>query len=85
MKIQEAAIAIARTASSLRCGGPVRSMPLEAVRAEAQRLAAAGYPEIVVTGIHLASYGRGTPYGLLDAIEAVHLSARRVRLGSWNP
>lgn len=65
--------------------GPVRSMPLEAVRAEAQRLAAAGYPEIVVTGIHLASYGRGTPYGLLDAIEAVHLSARRVRLGSLEP
>ena len=39
--------------------GPVRSMPLEDVRAEARRLAEAGYPEIVLTGIHLASYGRG--------------------------
>lgn len=65
--------------------GPVRSMPLEDVRAEARRLANAGYPEIVVTGIHLASYGRGTDDTLLDAIRAVAESVPRVRLGSLEP
>ncbi len=67
--------------------GPVRSMPLDQVRAEAQRLADAGYREIVVTGIHLASYGRGTQDTLLDAIRAVHDTpgVARVRLGSLEP
>ena len=67
--------------------GPVRSMPLDEVRAEAQRLADAGYREIVVTGIHLASYGRGTEDTLLDAIRAVHDTpgVERVRLGSLEP
>ena len=67
--------------------GPVRSMPLEAVAAEAARLGAAGYREIVVTGIHLASYGRGTEWTLMDAVRAVHDApgVRRVRLGSLEP
>lgn len=67
--------------------GPVRSMPLEAVKAEARRLADAGYREIVLTGIHLASYGRGTQETLLDAIRAVHDTpgVARVRLGSLEP
>ena len=60
-------------------------MPLEDVRAEARRLANAGYPEIVVTGIHLASYGRGTEDTLLDAIRAVAEAVPRVRLGSLEP
>ena len=67
--------------------GPVRSMPLADVRAEAARLASSGYREIVVTGIHLASYGRGTQDTLLDAIRAVHdqPGVLRVRLGSLEP
>ena len=67
--------------------GPVRSMPLADVREEARRLAAAGYPEIVLTGIHLASYGRGTGDSLIDAVRAVHDTegVRRVRLGSLEP
>ena len=67
--------------------GPVRSMPLCEVRAEARRLAEAGYREIVVTGIHLASYGRGTDDTLIDAIAAVHDTpgVERVRLGSLEP
>ena len=67
--------------------GPVRSMPLEAVSAEAARLAGAGYREIVVTGIHLASYGRDTGCTLLDAVRAVHDApgVLRVRLGSLEP
>ena len=67
--------------------GPVRSMPMESVRAEAERLGAAGYREIVVTGIHLASYGRGTQDTLIDAVRAVHDAngVCRVRLGSLEP
>ena len=65
--------------------GPVRSMPMENVRAEAQRLACAGYKEIVVTGIHMASYGRGTGENLADAISAVHDTGVRVRIGSLEP
>lgn len=69
--------------------GPVRSRPLQEVREEAQRLSDAGFLEIVVTGIHLASYGRdvkdGT--GLIDALRAAHdaSGARRIRLGSLEP
>ena len=67
--------------------GPVRSMPLKAVRVEAARLAASGYRELVLTGIHLASYGRGTEDTLIDAIRAVHDTegVARVRLGSLEP
>lgn len=67
--------------------GPVRSMPMDAVKAEAQRLADAGYREIVLTGIHMASYGRGTDDRLIDAIRAVHDTpgVERVRLGSLEP
>jgi len=67
--------------------GPVRSMPMDAVRAEAKRLAESGYREIVVTGIHMASYGRGTEDRLIDAIRVIHDTpgVERVRIGSLEP
>ena len=65
--------------------GPVRSMDLSDVRAEAVRLAEAGYKEIVLTGIHLASYGRDTGSSLLDAVREVCACVPRVRLGSLEP
>ena len=67
--------------------GPIRSMPLEDVRTEAQRLADAGYKEIVVTGIHMASYGLDIGNTLIDAIEAVNGAEglERVRIGSLEP
>ncbi len=67
--------------------GPVRSMPLEQVKAEAERLARAGYVELVLTGIHMASYGRESGDTLIDAIRAVHDTegVMRVRLGSLEP
>ena len=67
--------------------GPVRSMPLAQVREEAGRLAKAGYRELIVTGIHLASYGRERGERLIDAIRAVHdvPGVDRVRLGSLEP
>ncbi|MBQ6594247.1 MAG: tRNA (N(6)-L-threonylcarbamoyladenosine(37)-C(2))-methylthiotransferase MtaB [Clostridia bacterium] len=67
--------------------GPVRSMPLAAVREEARRLAESGYAEIVLTGIHLASYGRDSGESLLDAVRAAAETPGvcRVRLGSLEP
>ena len=69
--------------------GPIRSRPLTDVRAEAERLGAAGFQELVITGIHIASYGAELSDGptLLDAVRAVHDApgVRRVRLGSLEP
>lgn len=69
--------------------GPIRSRPLPEIRAEAESLAAAGFQEAVLTGIHLTSYGR-EQHGaitLLDAIRTVHgvEGIRRIRLGSLEP
>ncbi|MEQ2455888.1 tRNA (N(6)-L-threonylcarbamoyladenosine(37)-C(2))-methylthiotransferase MtaB [Flavonifractor hominis] len=69
--------------------GPIRSLPLDQAAAEAARLAAEGYKELVLTGIEISSWGRdleGKP-GLMDLIEAVCLAAPgcRVRLGSLEP
>ena len=69
--------------------GPIRSRSLDNIREETQRLAAAGYREIVLTGIHLSSYGKDLGDGstLLDAIRAVHAveGVQRIRLGSLEP
>lgn len=67
--------------------GPVRSLDIESVAREAARLGEAGYSEIVVTGIQLASYGRDMGYDLCDAVEAIGRAAgvKRIRLGSIEP
>jgi len=66
--------------------GRPRSSPLAQVRAEAERLAGAGFREIVLTGIHLGVYGRDLDDGtdLADAVLAVAEvgSLQRVRLSS---
>lgn len=66
--------------------GPLRSRRLERVFSEAEKLVAAGFKEIVLTGIHLGAYGRDLAANvtLTDAARAV-LSVgglRRLRLGS---
>ena len=69
--------------------GGVRSRDLQSVRQEAEALAESGFQEIVLTGIHLSSYGRDLPEkpGLMDAVEAVCAAEgiKRVRLGSLEP
>lgn len=68
--------------------GPVRSRPLEDVIDEANRLIAHGYREIILTGIHVASYGKDLKnVTLLDAIRAVHdlEGVERLRLSSVEP
>lgn len=68
--------------------GKIRSKSIDQVRLEAQTLAEAGYLEIVLTGIHLASYGKDFgPACLEKAIQAVASvpGIQRIRLGSLEP
>jgi threonylcarbamoyladenosine tRNA methylthiotransferase MtaB len=55
---------------------------------EVQRLADAGFKEIVLTGIHIASYGRDLKTtNLLELLKSIHEveGIRRIRLGSIEP
>ena len=67
--------------------GRVRSRDLGDVLEEVRRLAANGYREVVLTGIHLSSYGADTGENLLRLIQKVHEieGIRRIRLGSLEP
>ena len=68
--------------------GRIRSRAIEDVVDEVRRLADNGYKEVVLTGIHLSSYGRDTgKETLLDVIEAVNSidGIERIRLGSLEP
>lgn len=66
--------------------GRVRSRSLESIREECLTLAASGYKEIVLTGIHIGAYGRDFKgkVTLVDAIKTVLDAANplRLRLGS---
>lgn len=67
--------------------GRVRSRSMESVRGEVETLAGNGYQEVVLTGIHLSSYGIDTGTDLLSLIRTVHEVAgiKRIRLGSLEP
>ena len=67
--------------------GGIRSRKPADIAAEAARLAQAGFTELVLTGIHLTSYGRDLGDAtLLDAIRACDQpSVQRIRLGSLEP
>ena len=67
--------------------GRIRSRAVSDIKAEAQRLAANGYSEIVLVGINLTSYGKGEDYNICDAVDAVCEvnGIKRVRLGSLEP
>ena len=70
--------------------GRVRSLPLDDCVRQARELEAAGYREIVLTGIEISSWGQdleGKPE-LIEAIEAICQGLSpdtRVRLGSLEP
>ena len=89
MKIQEGCDRFCTYCIIPSVRGPIRSRPLGEIRAEAESLAEAGFREVVLTGIHLTSYGR-EQHGavtLLDAIRTVHEvgGIERIRLGSLEP
>lgn len=71
--------------------GRVRSRNIESVLKEVHFLAEKGYKEVVLTGIHLSSYGVDFPEEkketLLSLIRAVHEieGIQRIRLGSLEP
>ena len=69
--------------------GPNRSQPKEAALRDLRALLGAGYPEVVLTGIHLGTYGRdlstrGSIAGLLSEMLEVAAPAR-MRLSSLDP
>ena len=65
----------------------MRSRNVQNVLEEVKRLAASGYQEVVLTGIHLSSYGIDCGESLLHLIQMVHQveGIRRIRLGSLEP
>jgi threonylcarbamoyladenosine tRNA methylthiotransferase MtaB len=69
--------------------GPSRSVAPELVLEQVQQLVAAGYPEVVLTGIHIGGYGFDleTPSNLVTLIKRLLASSavHRLRLGSIEP
>jgi len=68
--------------------GRVRSRSTESIMTEAKKLIDNGFKEIVLTGIHLTSYGKDTGAGtLLDVIKELDKinGLLRIRLGSLEP
>ena len=69
--------------------GAIRSRRLESVRNEAEKLNEEGYAEVVLTGIHLMSYGRdfGDGTNILDAVKCFDglENIKCIRFGSLEP
>lgn len=68
--------------------GKVRSKKLSDIKSEAEMIGEQGYKEIVLTGIHLDSYGKDFDnISLLDAVEICQNTdkIKRIRLGSLEP
>ncbi|WP_432409275.1 tRNA (N(6)-L-threonylcarbamoyladenosine(37)-C(2))-methylthiotransferase MtaB [Wukongibacter sp. M2B1] len=68
--------------------GPIRSRKLGNIISEVKRLSDNGFKEIVLTGIHIASYGKDLgDTSLIDVIKEVHSveGIERIRLSSVEP
>lgn len=69
--------------------GRIRSRSMDSVIDEISRLAEAGVKEVVLTGIHISSYGRDMDgdMGLADLVENISKieGIERIRLGSLEP
>jgi len=86
LKIQDGCGRACTYCRATQVRGIPRSKPIKDVTAEARELLAAGFPEIVLTGIDLAQY---TPLGgcLADAVKAIASldGLQRLRMASINP
>ncbi len=69
--------------------GPGRSRPTADVIAEVQKLVTAGYQEVVLSGVHLGSYGQdlGDRHGLFHLVRRLldETEVPRLRLSSLEP
>ncbi|MTI49388.1 MAG: tRNA (N(6)-L-threonylcarbamoyladenosine(37)-C(2))-methylthiotransferase MtaB [Firmicutes bacterium] len=68
--------------------GLIRSRKLENIIAEVKKLAKNGFKEIILTGIHVASYGKDLgEIRLIDVLETIHDidGIERIRLSSLEP
>lgn len=68
--------------------GPIRSREPENVLNEVKKLAENGFKEVVLTGIHLASYGKDIKNtSLIEIIKSIHEipGIERIRIGSIEP
>ncbi len=85
LKIQDGCGRACTYCRTTQVRGTPRSKPIEDVTTEARELLAAGFPEIVLTGIDLAQY---SPLGgrLVDAVEAIATldGIKRLRMASIN-
>ena len=69
--------------------GRIRSRKKESVLEEISQIAQKGIKEVVITGIHIASYGKDfeEDYKLIDLLEDINKieGIKRIRLGSLEP
>lgn len=67
--------------------GRVRWKPIEDIKKEVSALSDNGYREIVLVGINLSAFGKGSDLDLADAVFAVaeNEKTERIRLGSLEP
>lgn len=67
--------------------GRIRWKPIDDIKREVNALADNGYREIVLVGINLSAYGKGSDIDLADAISVVSENEKieRIRLGSLEP
>ncbi len=67
--------------------GRVRWKPIDQIKNEVNRLTENGFKEIVLVGINLSAYGRGSNLDLADAAMVVNENPKveRIRLGSLEP
>lgn len=68
--------------------GRIRSRKIDNIEAEVKKLCKNGFKEIVLTGIHIASYGKDLgDLRLIDVLERIHDidGLERIRLGSLEP
>jgi len=88
MKIQEGCNQFCSYCIIPYARGPIRSRQVASIIGEAKRLAAKGFKELVLTGIHLSSYGLDLGNtSLIEVIEDLNKieGLERIRLGSLEP
>ncbi|TJX14733.1 tRNA (N(6)-L-threonylcarbamoyladenosine(37)-C(2))-methylthiotransferase MtaB [Tissierella creatinini] len=67
--------------------GPIRSRDYDEIVDEVVKISNAGYKEVVLTGIHIASYGKDNKMPLINLLKGIGQveGIKRIRLGSLEP